>query len=69
MSKKQFKTFTCPTCGKEMERYGKKFNFFTMLFVACIIWPMFLFLPFVGMLPVRHTCRSCKKSYKEKDLI
>lgn len=60
---------SCPVCKKDMVRYGKKANFIMMFLVSLIIWPMFLFLPFVGFLPVRHTCRSCKKTYKDKHVL
>jgi Zn finger protein HypA/HybF involved in hydrogenase expression len=69
MSKKQAKTENCPVCGNEMVRLGKAFNFTVMAVVCLIIWPMILFLPFVGFLPVKHTCKTCKKTYKQKELV
>lgn len=62
------KIVNCPQCGKEMVKHGKRSNFFIMFLVSLIIWPMFLFLPFAGFLPVRYTCKPCKKNIKEKDL-
>jgi hypothetical protein len=59
----------CPVCSEEMHQHSKKQYFWTMFIVALFIWPMFLFLPFMGLVPRVYTCRKCKKSYKEKDLI
>lgn len=58
----------CPRCNNEMVKLGKKFNFFTLLLVGLIIWPMLLFLPFVGMIKTKYKCNSCKKIYKETEL-
>jgi hypothetical protein len=58
----------CPKCNNEMVKHSKKQYFVTMLLTGLIIWPMLLFLPFVGLMPVKYKCKPCKKFYKEKDL-
>lgn len=58
----------CPVCNNEMFTHSKKVNFFTLLIVGLIIWPMLLFLPFSGFIPVTHKCKTCKKVYKDKEL-